>query len=617
MSLIHPLDAMGGVTALYAGVLNGAAVLPSNVREEGIDGLADWVDRERVSCLHAVPTLFRRLCQYLARERRRFDHVRLVCLGGETITRTDWRIWRDHFPEHCRLLASFGSIEALNFLQKVYDRKIDLTDDALAVGDPIPDMDIRLVDGKGEQVDMDEVGEIVVRSKYLFPGYWRRPDLSERVPGADPLDVHHRFFQTGDLGRFAPDGRLFHVGRSDFRAKVGGCRVEMAEVEQALRRTAAIREVAVVPIPGSSNSVRLVAFAAIGGEPPPSRRELRRSLQQVLPDYMIPSAFIFVDQLPLLRGGEPDRRLLAERAAGYFSNEIELFNRQVLLSALHKTNSVAKLCDCLLDAGWQPPESGHLVVNPEGRQAAVFGVGGAFGHGLRLLPIGKALGPDRPFHGLQPPGMDWEGIGCLTIGAMAAFYIAQMRRIQPKGPYNLFGVSFGGVVVFEMAIQLQREGETVELLAMVDSHPPNCIGPEGVNYARGHEWWAGMQTRDWLAEMGIRVARTHRRALDAYVLRDRFCGTITYFWCEKPYYPAPPERRSLWGRFVSAGLRIFRVPGIDGDSQRIASTAPGRRLLWGRFASGGVRFFRVPGRHGNFHREPQLSAIVEGLRKCL
>src|SRR5208337_4549080 len=94
MSLIDPLGAIGGMTALYAAILNGAAVLPFNVREDGLDGLANWVDREGISFLHAAPALFRRLCQYLAHERRRFEHVRLVRLGGEAITRTEWLMWR-------------------------------------------------------------------------------------------------------------------------------------------------------------------------------------------------------------------------------------------------------------------------------------------------------------------------------------------------------------------------------------------------------------------------------------------------------------------------------------------------------------------------------------------
>ena len=632
MSLLHSLSAVACATSLYAALLNGAAILPFNVREAGLGGLVAWMERERISCLHAVPTLFRRLCHHLARGRR-LDDVRLVRLGGEAITCTEWRMWREHFPEHSQLFVGLGSTETLNYRQTVYDYETELIDDVVAVGDPVPDMEVLLVDANGRSVGAGKVGEIVVRSEYLFPGYWRRPELNERVLCTDPRDSRRRLFRTGDLGRFAADRRLFHAGRSDLQVKIDGYRVETAEVEQALRRFPPIRDAAVMPIVQSSKSVRLIAFAAIGGEEPPIRRKLRASLQEILPDYMIPSAFIFVEDLPLLPEGKLDRRTLMERSAAYFNpvehveprnpieetmveiwqrnlsvsgigihdnlfldlggdslaaegiltEVLEIFQRELPLSSLYEANTVAQLCKCLVDSGWQPPKSGQLLVNPGGPRNPVFGICGVFGHALRLLMVGTALGPDRPFYGLQPPDMDWEQIGCLTIEAMAAHYLAQIRRIQPLGPYQLIGTSFGGVVVFEIALQLQRAGETVGLLAMVDTYPPDCLGPEGIDCGERHGWWAGMTTGDRTVEMGIRVAQTHCRALDKYVLRDRFNGTITYFWCEELFAPMERDRRSLWGSFASDGLRIFRVPG----------------------------------HHGNFHREPQLSAVVEGLGKCL
>ena len=302
MSLLHSLSAVACATALYAAILNGAAILPFNVREAGLGGLVAWLERERISCLHAVPTLFRRLCQYLARGRR-LDDVRLVRLGGEATTCTEWRMWQEHFREHCQLHVGLGSTETLNYRQTLYDYETELIDDVVSVGYPTPDMEVMLVDADGKSVDAGKVGEIVVGSEYLFPGYWRRPDLNERVLFTGPTNRRRRFFRTGDLGRFAADGRLFHAGRTDLQVKIDGYRVETAEVEQALRRFPPIRDAALMPIVRSSNSVRLIAFAAIGSEEPPVRRELRTSLQEILPDYMIPSAFIFVENLPLLPEG--------------------------------------------------------------------------------------------------------------------------------------------------------------------------------------------------------------------------------------------------------------------------------------------------------------------------
>jgi pimeloyl-ACP methyl ester carboxylesterase len=260
----------------------------------------------------------------------------------------------------------------------------------------------------------------------------------------------------------------------------------------------------------------------------------------------------------------------------------EIFQRELPLSALYEANTVARFCEHMIDSGWQPPESGQLVVNPGGTRTPLFGICGIYGHALRLLLLGTALGPDRPFYGLQPPGMDWEKIGCGTIEEMAGHYLEQIRRIQPVGPYQLIGTSFGGVVVFEIALQLQRAGETVGLLAMVDTFQPNRIGAKGLDRGERRDWGANMAS-DTTVEMGVHVAQTHDRALDKYVLQDRFSGAIDYFWCQEEPAHIKGDRRSLWGSFASEGMRIFKVPG----------------------------------RHGIFHREPQLSAVVDGIEKCL
>ena len=630
MSLLHSLSAVAGATALYGALLNGAAILPFGVREAGLGKLADWLERERVTCLHAVPTLFRRLCRHLE-PGRRLEDVRLVRLGGEAITRTEWLLWREHFPEHCRLLVGLGSTEALNFRQTVHDSQAELDDEVLAVGDPVPDKEVLLLDEEGNPVRPGETGEIVVRSEYLFAGYWRRPELNARALRPDPLDGRRRLFRTGDLGRFTPDGRLFHAGRVDTQIKIAGNRVEIAEVEQALRRLPAVHDAAVVPRGRGAGPVQLVAFAAVAGEEAPSRRELRASLREILPEHMIPALVVFVDELPLLPGGKVDRRALAERAraravehvgprnqleetlAGIWHRALgargigvhddlfldlggdslaaveilaaieELFQRQLPLSALYEAPTVAQLGARLLESGWGPPSSGLLAVNRAGRCPPLFGVCGVFGHALRLLLVGQALGPGQPLYGLQPPGMDWGRAGCETIESMAAHYLAEIRRIQPRGPYRLLGTSFGGVLVFEIAVQLQRAGEAVALLAMVDTAPPDCLGPAGIDRAERRDWAAGARGGDRLVDMGIRVARAHGAALDRYVARARFDGAITYFWCEEERAKKGPERRHLWGGRATAGVRIVRVPG----------------------------------RHGHFHREPQLSAIAAGLRQAI
>jgi pimeloyl-ACP methyl ester carboxylesterase len=179
--------------------------------------------------------------------------------------------------------------------------------------------------------------------------------------------------------------------------------------------------------------------------------------------------------------------------------------------------------------------------------------------------------------------MDWERAGCRTIEGMAGWYAAAIRRRQPRGPYRLLGTSFGGIIAFEIALQLRRAGDAVALLAMVDTVPPDCEGPNGIDRAERNDRTATIDRSDSVVRMGAQVADAHRAALDRYLLRERFDGTITYFRCSEVSQTHEKDRRALWARFAAGGIRILPVPGV----------------------------------HGCFHREPQLSALVAGLCACL
>ena len=122
-----------------------------------------------------------------------------------------------------------------------------------------------------------------------------------------------------------------------------------------------------------------------------------------------------------------------------------------------------------------------IRINTAGQQRPLFSLCGRYGHAVRLLPVLHSLGPDQPCYALQPPAMDWTTVGCATIQQMAAHYIGEVKAVQPCGPYRLLGTSFGGLVAFEMALQLQRSGEQVEFLGMVDTYPPTCVFEDAID----------------------------------------------------------------------------------------------------------------------------------------
>ena len=182
----------------------------------------------------------------------------------------------------------------------------------MPVGYAVPDMEVLLLDDAREAVESGEAGEIAIRSEFLSPGYWRKPELTRKVFLERAGDDGHRVYLTGDMGRMNADGCLEHIGRKDFQIKVRGHRVNTDEIEIMLLTVPCIKEVAVVARESMAGGRRLIAYLAFKAELSATVSQLRDSLSEKIPMYMIPSTFVILDALPLTSNGKIDRRSLPE-----------------------------------------------------------------------------------------------------------------------------------------------------------------------------------------------------------------------------------------------------------------------------------------------------------------
>jgi amino acid adenylation domain-containing protein len=321
MLLISSLSFADAVRTLYGALLNGAALLPLDLKQEGLGSLARWLMEEEITIYRSVPTTFRHFCRSLTGGRK-FPQLRLVYLAGEPVYRGDVEVYKKHFSADCILVNGLGSSETLTYRWYFLHQKTPIAGHHVPVGYAVEGKETLLLDESGQEVALGRIGEIAVKSRYLSPGYWRRPDLTQDKFLPDPRGTEERIYLTGDLGRLMPDDCLVHVGRKDFQLKVRGFRIEPAEIEMALLDHAAIQEAVVVTRSGSSGDPRLVAYLVPGTRTVPAIGELQRFLADRLPDYMIPATFVMLDALPLTPNGKVDRRALpvpdSERLEGAF-----------------------------------------------------------------------------------------------------------------------------------------------------------------------------------------------------------------------------------------------------------------------------------------------------------
>ena len=303
--LAASLSFASSVRTIYGSLLNGAAVFPYNAKKNGFGGLKPWLLDNEVTIVRAVPTAFRNFMQTLD-EDHVFPAVRVLAVGGEPMLRSDVDQFNRHFPPHCVLSHGFGPTECLTVCWVLVPHGTRVAEGKLPIGHCAPGKEVVLLDESRREVAAGEVGEIAVRSRYLSPGYWRDPERTRDAFLPDPRGGDVRTYLTGDLGRRGTDGILVHVGRRDFQVKVRGYRIEVSEIESALRAMKSIRDAVVVGRETEPGEMRLVAYFVASGTPAVSARTLREHLAQTLPDYMMPSAFIAMATIPQTPNGKTD-----------------------------------------------------------------------------------------------------------------------------------------------------------------------------------------------------------------------------------------------------------------------------------------------------------------------
>jgi amino acid adenylation domain-containing protein len=311
LSLLHSCSFNASVYNLFGALLNGAALLPFNLKQEGVHELGKWLAQKEITICHTSPTAFSHAAQAFTGEES-FPNLRVMHLSSAPVTKSDVELCKKHFAKNCIFVHRMGVTETGTIRWYFMDRATPINEPRVPIGYPADRKEVLLLDESGREVGRDNIGEIAVRSCYLALGYWQKPQLSHARFLPDPSGGNKKLYLTGDLGRVAPDGCVFHLGRKDFQVKVRGYRVELGEIELALRENTAVKETAVVGREMQSGDRQLVAYIVSNTQPATTVTDLRNFLRARFPDYMIPSAFVMLTSLPLTPNGKVDHSALPD-----------------------------------------------------------------------------------------------------------------------------------------------------------------------------------------------------------------------------------------------------------------------------------------------------------------
>ncbi|MES0837451.1 AMP-binding protein, partial [Nocardiopsis tropica] len=598
-------------------VCGGATVLVT--REDLLDPrrLAHMIDRHGVTHMQATPSLWRTLLE----AGLDLSGVHAVT-AGEPVTRE----LADALASAARRVTNgYGPTETT-----VYSTTCRLHADApVTIGVPIDNTRAYVLDDGLNPTVPGVPGELYLAGAGVARGYHERPGLTAGRFVADPYgEPGSRMYRTGDVVRWNAEGALEYVGRSDFQVKIRGFRVEPGEVEAVLAAHPDVARAVVVLREDAPGEKRLVVYhVPVEGAAAPESGELRRLATRELPAYMVPSAFTALEAFPLTPNGKVDRAALpapeAELAVGrgprtareeilcgLFAEVLDrpdvgiddgffdlgghsllatrlisrirtVLGATVDLPAFFRSPTVAGISEAVAEEGGRlrphrPGSQGPLLaLRSGGTLPPLYCVHPVTGLSWCYAALAEGLG-DRPVYGIQAGGTDGAGGAPQTAADLVTDYLAQIRSVQPHGPYHLLGWSLGGNIAHALACALQEQGEEVAVLALLDSYPHEAegvgwrdgIGPEEVARLMG-----ATEAAPALGEADLdALARTANRLLRIVAERPtaRFEGDMLFFAATRGRGRGAPSARA-WDPHVSG--RVERHD-IDAEHARMTDREP-------------------------------------------
>lgn len=290
---------------IYSALLSGATLCIYDVKQLGISMLPAYLNSEKITIFRPPIELLRYFLDNLEKNAS-FPSVRCIALSGDVLYKKDIAVIRSHFSKDVSIVYQLSASETGVLARWVIDADTQIDTDIVPVGFPVPGKEILILDDNSKILGPEQIGQICVRTGLTPSQEESLPDFMENQFIADPDDPRRKVFLTGDIGRMRRDGLLEFVGRKDFQAKIRGYRVNTPAVVSKLMEVNGVRRAAVITKINPAGEKQLVAYLIPAPRARLSAESLRASLAHVLPDYMLPTVFVFMDQIPVNANGKID-----------------------------------------------------------------------------------------------------------------------------------------------------------------------------------------------------------------------------------------------------------------------------------------------------------------------
>ncbi|RCJ32144.1 non-ribosomal peptide synthetase [Nostoc punctiforme NIES-2108] len=487
------------------------------------------------------------------------SHLREIITAGEQLQITPAiSQWLSKLND-CTLHNHYGPSESHVIITFTLADQVEAWPLLPPIGRPIANTQIYILDKYLQPVPVGVAGELHIGGISLARGYLNRTELTQQrfIPNPFSTDGHSRLYKTGDLARYLPDANIEYLGRIDNQVKVRGFRIELGEVEAVLSQHGDVEGCCIIAHEDTQGDKRLVAYVVAHQHCTPTINELRQFLKAKLPDYMVPNAFVMLEEMPLTPSGKVDRRALpapdlhSTNSDKYVAprNQVELeltqiwsrilkvdkvgvkdnffdlgghslltpylmaqikqqFGKDIAIASLYQNPTIEQLATIVPFDSDSKSGSPLVILQPHGSKPPLFCLPGAAGYPFYLYDLALCLGSDQPFYSFQAIAPAEGGELITQVEDVAARYIQELFVVQPQGPYFLAGHSFGGKLAFEMAQQLLRKGHKVALVAILDTTAP---------FHQNNPSAFDLDNTKWLAELADTIEVVYGKKMDCSV----------------------------------------------------------------------------------------------------
>ena len=662
---LAPISFDASTFEIWGCLLNGAKLVIFPPHIPSLAELGQAIKQNKITILWLTAALF-----HLMVDERIEDlaNVRQLLSGGDVLSVVHVRKVLQEL-ENCILINGYGPTENTTFTCCNLMTNAQEVGNSVLIGQPISNTQVYVLDKYLQPTPVGVPGELYTGGNGLARGYFQNSELTSNkfIPNPFSERLESRLYKTGDKVRYLSNGQIEFLGRLDNQVKIRGFRIELGEIEANLGSHPRVSNCIVVAREDIPGDKRLVAYlvAENNGESL-SAEQLRHFLKETLPHYMIPAHFVFLEQFPLTPNGKINRRALPapslelqHSTSNYVAPRNELEQKLVrvwqevlglesigikdnffhlgghsllavvLSSKLEQSFSVKLPMAMLFQMPTIEQQAAFLEqrtntqswsvlapIQPKGTKPPLFlfqGVG-------IYYPLSSHLGEDRPVYGLSIEMIDDSEHWFDRIPELVALYIKEIKTVQPKGPYYLGGISFGGMVALEAAQQLQAQGEKVSVLALFDTLAPDAY----TLYSLHRRLWTHVRKSAFGGYKYVfsKLTKKLQQSKQSLSLTNQFNTnssdkndrrkkqkqlnkvTQTYLKAGENYVP----------QIYSGNVTLFKSMDTGNASEFGDFDA---QLGWSNLVSGELNVIDIPGDHLGILKEPNVAILAQKLQECI